>query len=64
MASNTKEAAVDMTPFFILYKDGSINRLRPDVNAPLCDDPQAPVRSKDVLIQPETEFPQVYFSPK
>ncbi|PHU30328.1 hypothetical protein BC332_02421 [Capsicum chinense] len=64
MASNTEEAAVDMSPFFILYKDGSINRLRPDVNAPLCDDPQAPVRSKDVVIQPKTGVSARLFLPK
>ncbi|XP_055815811.1 probable carboxylesterase 13 [Solanum dulcamara] len=64
MAPNTKEVAVDMTPFFVLHKDGSINRLRPADDAPLCDDPQAPVRSKDVVIQPETGVSVRIFLPK
>lgn len=64
MASNTKEVAVDMTPFFVLYKDGSINRLIPANDAPLCDDPQATVRSKDVVIQPETGVSVRIFLPK
>lgn len=64
MASNTKEVAADMTPFFILYKDGTINRFRPSENAPLCDDPQAPVRSKDVVVHPETGVSVRLFLPK
>ncbi|MCD7449554.1 hypothetical protein HAX54_000394 [Datura stramonium] len=64
MASNTKEIAADMTPFFVIYKDGSINRFHPEENAPLCDDPQAPVRSKDVVIQPETGVSVRLFLPQ
>ncbi|CAN4107683.1 unnamed protein product [Withania somnifera] len=64
MASNTKEIAADMTPFFILYKDGTINRFGTSENAPVCDDPQAPVRSKDVVIQPETGVSARLFLPK
>ncbi|OIT05319.1 PREDICTED: probable carboxylesterase 2 [Nicotiana attenuata] len=64
MASNTKEIAVDMTPFFVIYKDGTINRFRPSENAPLCDDPQAPVQSKDVVIQPETGVSVRLYLPK
>ncbi|XP_059314082.1 probable carboxylesterase 1 [Lycium ferocissimum] len=64
MATNTKEIAVDMTPFFVIYKDNSINRFRPSENAPLCDDPQAPVKSKDVVIQPETGVSVRVFLPK
>ncbi|KAF3623545.1 putative carboxylesterase 1-like [Capsicum annuum] len=64
LITDAKKQQLICPPFFILYKDGSISRLRPDVNAPLCDDPQAPVRSKDVVIQPETGVSARLFLPK
>ncbi|KAK4491374.1 hypothetical protein RD792_002113 [Penstemon davidsonii] len=64
MASNSKEVAVDMSPFFHLYTDGTINRFFPPQFLPPSDDPNASVRSKDVIIQPaDTGLSVRIFSP-
>lgn len=52
MASDSKEIAVDMQ-FFQIYNDGSIQRFLPIQFIPTSDDPNAAVRSKDVVIDSE-----------
>ncbi|KAH6825943.1 hypothetical protein C2S53_001380 [Perilla frutescens var. hirtella] len=54
MASPTKEIAVNMSPYFRLFTDGTIERLPPPLKTPPSDDPDLAVRSKDVVIDAET----------
>ncbi|KAF7144228.1 hypothetical protein RHSIM_Rhsim05G0082100 [Rhododendron simsii] len=55
MASTATEITHDFPPFFRVHKDGTIDRFgRQPEFAPPSDDPQSPVRSKDVLISPVT----------
>lgn len=64
MASPTKEIAVDMSPFFRLFTDGSIERLPPPLKTPPSDDPDSAVRSKDVVIDPKTGVSVRIFVPR
>ncbi|KAE9448483.1 hypothetical protein C3L33_19592, partial [Rhododendron williamsianum] len=55
MDSTATEITHDFPPFFRVHKDGTIDRFgRQPEFAPPSDDPQSPVRSKDVLISPAT----------
>ncbi|KAL0376105.1 UNVERIFIED_CONTAM: putative carboxylesterase 5 [Sesamum calycinum] len=63
MASNSKEIAADMSPFFRLYKDNTIDRLGKPQVVPPSDDPQAAVRSKDVVIHQNTGVSVRIFAP-
>ncbi|KAL0412536.1 UNVERIFIED_CONTAM: putative carboxylesterase 4, mitochondrial [Sesamum radiatum] len=63
MASNSKEIAADASPFFRLYKDNTIDRLGQRQVVPPSDDPQAAVRSKDVLIDQNTGVSVRIFAP-
>ncbi|XP_073026044.1 2-hydroxyisoflavanone dehydratase-like [Primulina eburnea] len=62
MASDSKEIAVDMQVFHI-YNDGSIQRFLPIQFIPASDDPNAAVRSKDVVIDSETGVSVRIFMP-
>lgn len=64
MASATKEIAVDVSPFFRLFTDGSIERIPPPQYAPPSDHPDIAVRSKDVVIDPETGLSVRVFAPR
>ncbi|KAK4437855.1 putative carboxylesterase 12 [Sesamum alatum] len=54
MASDSKEVALDHSPFFRLFTDGTIDRMPPPLFHPPSDHPDAAVRSKDVVIDPKT----------
>lgn len=54
MAAISDDIAFHMPPYFTLYKDGRIERIRGPEGATTSDDPDAAVWSKDVVIQPET----------
>ncbi|EPS57362.1 hypothetical protein M569_17455, partial [Genlisea aurea] len=56
--------ALDFSPFFHLYTDGTINRLNAAVSHPASDDPDAAVRSKDVVVDPETGVYVRIFAPR
>ncbi|KAL1561041.1 putative carboxylesterase 2 [Salvia divinorum] len=64
MASATKEIAADMLPFFRLFTDGTIERLSPRLDIPPSDHPEAAVRSKDVVIDPDTGVSVRIFAPR
>ncbi|XP_057787450.1 probable carboxylesterase 2 [Salvia miltiorrhiza] len=64
MASATKEIAIEMPPYFRLFTDGTIERLPPPINTPPSDDPDAAVRSKDVIIDPDTGVSVRIFAPR
>ncbi|KAG8364271.1 hypothetical protein BUALT_Bualt19G0110900 [Buddleja alternifolia] len=64
MASNSKQIAMDMSPFFHIYTDGTINRLHPAQFLPPSDDPTAAVRSKDVVIDAKTGVFVRIFAPR
>ncbi|GER56659.1 alpha/beta-Hydrolases superfamily protein [Striga asiatica] len=64
MSSAPKEIAVDMSPFFRLFKDGTIDRLSPQQFQPPSDDPTSAVRSKDVQIDPATGLSVRIFAPR
>ncbi|KAL0348363.1 UNVERIFIED_CONTAM: putative carboxylesterase 2 [Sesamum angustifolium] len=63
MASNSKEIAADMSPFFRLYKDNTIDRLGKPQVVPPSDDPEAAVISKDVVIHQNTGVSVRIFAP-
>lgn len=52
--SATCEITHDFSPFFRVFKDGRIERPGSPQFAPPCDDPESPVRSKDVVVSRET----------
>ncbi|KAH7867103.1 hypothetical protein Vadar_028867 [Vaccinium darrowii] len=54
MDSAATEISHEFSPFFRVHKDGTIERSRQPEFAPPSDDPQLPVRSKDILINPQT----------
>ncbi|KAL3614195.1 hypothetical protein CASFOL_042269 [Castilleja foliolosa] len=54
MASDPKEIAVDCSPLFRLFKDGTIDRIPPPQFHPTSDEPTSTVKSKDVSINSET----------
>ncbi|KZV53626.1 putative carboxylesterase 13 [Dorcoceras hygrometricum] len=62
MASDSKEIAFDLQAFRI-YNDGSIKRFIPIQFIPPSDDPNAAVRSKDVVIDSETGLSVRIFMP-
>ncbi|KAL0334833.1 UNVERIFIED_CONTAM: putative carboxylesterase 12 [Sesamum radiatum] len=64
MASDSKQVALDLSPFFRLFTDRTIHRMIPDDFLPPSDHPNAPVRSKDVVLHPHTgNFVRVYARP-
>ncbi|KAL0356806.1 UNVERIFIED_CONTAM: putative carboxylesterase 12 [Sesamum calycinum] len=64
MASDSKQVALDLSPFFRLFTDRTIHRMIPDDFLPPSDHPTAPVRSKDVVLHPHTgNFVRVYAPP-
>ncbi|XP_057787453.1 probable carboxylesterase 12 [Salvia miltiorrhiza] len=63
MASSSREIAVDMSPFFRLFTDGTIDRLPPPFKVPTSDRPGATVRSRDVEIDRETGLSVRIFAP-
>ncbi|PIN20446.1 Arylacetamide deacetylase [Handroanthus impetiginosus] len=64
MASDLKQIVFDMSPFFRLFTDGTIDRIHPRQFQPTCDDPQAAVRSKDVVIDSKTGLSVRIFAPR
>ncbi|KAI3446015.1 hypothetical protein Pfo_002680 [Paulownia fortunei] len=64
MATDSKEIALDLSPFFRLFSDGSIDRIRPPQFLPPSDDPNSAVRSKDVVIDPKTGVSVRIFAPR
>nr|GMD84323.1 probable carboxylesterase 2 [Ipomoea batatas] len=64
MAAVNDEIAFQMSPYFTLYKDGRIERLRGPESATNSDDPDAAVWSKDVVVEPETGVSVRLFLPK
>ncbi|KAL0365428.1 UNVERIFIED_CONTAM: putative carboxylesterase 1 [Sesamum angustifolium] len=54
MASDSKQVALDHSPFFRLFTDGTIDRLVPSLFLPPSDHPNAAIRSKDAVIDTET----------
>lgn len=63
-SSATKEIIVDMSPFFRLFTDGTIERIPPPLVAPPSDDPDSAVLSKDVVIDPDTGVTVRLYSPR
>ncbi|KAK1296214.1 putative carboxylesterase 7 [Acorus calamus] len=45
----------DFSPFFFVYKDGRVGSLWPDESVPPSTDPRTGVRSKDILVLPESD---------
>ncbi|KAK6135683.1 hypothetical protein DH2020_030576 [Rehmannia glutinosa] len=64
MATDSKEIAIDMSPFFRIFKDNTIHRIPPPQFHPTSDDPTAAVRSKDVVIDRETGVSVRIFAPR
>ncbi|CAH9100391.1 unnamed protein product [Cuscuta europaea] len=64
MASITDEIALAVPQFFTLYKDGRIDRHRQPGYATACDNPDAAVRSRDIVINPETGTSVRLYLPK
>lgn len=63
MASDSKEIAIDFSPFFRLYTDARIDRLTPNQLVSPSDDPKSTVRSKDVVILTESGVSARIFLP-
>ncbi|PSS26096.1 Carboxylesterase 13 [Actinidia chinensis var. chinensis] len=63
MASITTEIAHDFSPYFRVHKDGRIERFGKPQFIPTSDDPKSAVRSKDVVIFPETAVSVRLFLP-
>ncbi|XP_051138512.1 probable carboxylesterase 2 [Andrographis paniculata] len=64
MTSHSKQIAVDMSPFFRLFSDGTIERLPPPETVPASDDPNSAVRSKDVVIDEKTGVSVRIYAPR
>ncbi|CAK9159415.1 unnamed protein product [Ilex paraguariensis] len=64
MDSSTNDVAHDFSPYFRVHKDGSIERFHAPQFAPPSDDPITGIRSKDVVISPETGIYVRLFLPK
>ncbi|VFQ72123.1 unnamed protein product [Cuscuta campestris] len=67
MSSTADETAVKpvhVSPYFTLYNDGRVARHGEPECVQACDDPDAAVRSKDVVVQPETGVSVRLFLPK
>ncbi|CAI9768490.1 unnamed protein product [Fraxinus pennsylvanica] len=63
MASDSKEIAIDFSPYFRLYTDAQIDRLVPNQLVSPSDDPKSVVRSKDVVILTESGVSARIFIP-
>ncbi|KAK4437856.1 putative carboxylesterase 12 [Sesamum alatum] len=64
MASDSKQVAHDFSPFFRFFTDGTIDRMIPQHFLPPSDDPIASVRSKDVVVDPDTGVFVRIYSPR
>ncbi|KAK6946139.1 Alpha/beta hydrolase fold-3 [Dillenia turbinata] len=61
MVSNKSEILRDFSP---VYKNGHVARALGIETIPPCDDPQAKIQSKDIVISPETRVSARIFIPK
>ncbi|XVF01232.1 hypothetical protein REPUB_Repub04eG0070200 [Reevesia pubescens] len=60
-SSNTKEITHEFFPYFRIYKDGRVERLRATETVPPSTDSQTGVQSKDILVsQPNNLFARLY----
>ncbi|KAK6946133.1 Alpha/beta hydrolase fold-3 [Dillenia turbinata] len=64
MDSIKSEVAMDCAPYFKIYKDGQVERLKGTETVPPCDDPETGVHSKDITIFPQTGVSARIFIPK
>lgn len=60
----SSKVAHDFSPYFIVYKDGHVERLRGTAITPPGHDPQTGVQSKDILISTEPLISARLYIPK
>ncbi|WVZ24769.1 hypothetical protein V8G54_003313, partial [Vigna mungo] len=64
MDSGSTEVAFDFSPFLIIKKDGSVQRLAGCDVAPPCLDTETNVESKDIVISKDDDVSARIFIPK
>lgn len=64
MATASKEIAFEMSPYFRIFTDGTIERSGRSVSTPTSDDPSNVVRSKDVVIDSDSGISVRIFAPR
>ncbi|CAK9150784.1 unnamed protein product [Ilex paraguariensis] len=64
MDSSADEVVHDFPPLFRIYKDGHVEKFIDTDYVPTSDDPNTGVRSKDVVVSPETNVSARLFLPR
>ncbi|KAL8541354.1 hypothetical protein ACS0TY_002561 [Phlomoides rotata] len=64
MASAPKEVVFEMSPYFRIFTDGTIDRIPRSISTPASDDPNDAVLSKDVIVDSESGISVRIYRPR